>query len=460
MAQITRLKDAEIQDGNVIEAADISAELDSLVSESNGQDNRLNDVETNNLVIDGVKTFTSNPKMNGVDERSAGAGFTADGVLLKDSTVKASVTSDPSSPDDGTVWYNSTTDKIKIRENGTTKNIATETYVDNTAGIPKGYLSPSDTAAPVYASASTFTIDSFYGKSSDNTEAIEITSQKTVNIANSGLNGRATNYTEGTSEYIYVYAINDSLSATSTPGYLLSDESVASGGSIAAGLPYDESGALTGTVATSSGTDAVTGTSTTFLTDYVAGQTISITGGDDLVVQSVDSDTAITATANATATVSGAAHERWSPYDKYRQLPFVIRNDGSGNFIPWKVGPGWPTKPTILYRDSVTHYDGATQVGALNVLENGTSPTFAAVDCSALMPPESEIGYFQFFASSGDCYVRTTGQTNYSHATGGTGLIGSKQYFETNSSQSIDYRDVAGSGGLYVDVAGFVITGI
>lgn len=68
--------------------------------------------------------------------------------------------------------------------------------------------------------------------------------------------------------------------------------------------------AKTGTVATTNASATITGTDTVFTTEYAAGDEIVITDGNTLTVQSVDSDTQITATGNATSTVSGKAHRR------------------------------------------------------------------------------------------------------------------------------------------------------
>jgi hypothetical protein len=92
MSQISRLKDAEISNGNLINADDIDAELNQLVSECNSQDTRLTSLESGAMTIAGVKTFTSAPKMDQIDERTAAAGVTIDSVRCKDGLVLVSGT--------------------------------------------------------------------------------------------------------------------------------------------------------------------------------------------------------------------------------------------------------------------------------------------------------------------------------------------------------------------------------
>jgi hypothetical protein len=87
MSQISRLKDAEISNGNLINADDIDTEFNQLIAESNSQDTRLTDIESNAVTLAGVKTFSSNPKTNGIDERTAAAGVTIDSVRCKDGMV-------------------------------------------------------------------------------------------------------------------------------------------------------------------------------------------------------------------------------------------------------------------------------------------------------------------------------------------------------------------------------------
>jgi hypothetical protein len=92
MTQISRLKDAEISNGNLINADDLDSEFNQLVSEHNANDTILTNATTGTFTFSGVKTFSSTPKMNAIDERTAGSGVTADGVRLKDGMVKVAGT--------------------------------------------------------------------------------------------------------------------------------------------------------------------------------------------------------------------------------------------------------------------------------------------------------------------------------------------------------------------------------
>lgn len=93
MSQISRLKDSEISNGNLIDANDLDAEFNALYNESNSQDTRITAVEaasvsaSGNNTLTGTNTFshaTIPIKTDIIAERTAAAGVTIDSVLLKD----------------------------------------------------------------------------------------------------------------------------------------------------------------------------------------------------------------------------------------------------------------------------------------------------------------------------------------------------------------------------------------
>lgn len=171
MAQISRLKDAEISNGNLINADDIDAELNQLVSQANTQDTELTNIGTAAYTFSGVKTFSSSPKTNGIDERTAGSGVTIDSVRCKDGMIKVSGTP----TEGGEIGYASNV--IQFHNGTSVKTLASTDSI----GFPKGYLNG---LAPVYASAATVTFKSgLKARSSDNTADIELAADVTVTLA-------------------------------------------------------------------------------------------------------------------------------------------------------------------------------------------------------------------------------------------------------------------------------------
>lgn len=123
MSQISRLRDAEISNGNLINANDIDIEFNQLVAESNGQDNRLTSLESSAMTIGGVKTFSSAPRADQIDERTSAAGVTIDSVLHKDGAIRLSPVSGYTPVSNGDFGYDSTTHTYKAMENGAIRTV-------------------------------------------------------------------------------------------------------------------------------------------------------------------------------------------------------------------------------------------------------------------------------------------------------------------------------------------------
>lgn len=123
MSQISRLRDAEISNGNLINADDIDTELNQLVAESNSQDTRLTSIESNAMTIGGVKSFSSAPKMDQIDERSLDAGVTVDGVLHKDGAIRVPGSAGYAPSTNGDFGYDSTAHSYDVRINGVNQSL-------------------------------------------------------------------------------------------------------------------------------------------------------------------------------------------------------------------------------------------------------------------------------------------------------------------------------------------------
>lgn len=177
MATLARLKDAEIENDQLINADDLDAEFDQLISGHNDHETRLDDIESNATTLSGVKTFSSIPILPA---------------------------SDP------------TTDNQAARK----------AYVDAAVGNGGSYRS-KDMAPAVYASASTFTVAWFSAQATTGSGNIKKTTSTTVNIATSGLNGLDTG-SEANNTWYYLYAITDG----TTPGLILSATNEAASGNI------------------------------------------------------------------------------------------------------------------------------------------------------------------------------------------------------------------------------------
>lgn len=373
MSQISRLKDAEISNGNLINADDLDAEFNQIVAAHNANDTILSDIATGTYTFSGVKTFSSTPKMNAIAERTSGSGVTADGVLLKDGAITLAQTAGYTPAADGDFGYDSTADVYKGRQNGSAVTFLTT----GTSLFPKGYLGGPQ---PTYASAASITIPAgCRARSSDNTADIEAAGNLTVSLASSGANGLDTG-TEANDTWYFVYLIKNPTSGTVAG--LLSVTNEAASGSVT--LPTD--------------------------------------------------------------------------YTLKRQLPLAVRNNGSGDLVPFVIGGGWPYRPHVLWRD---YEESATY----RVLNAGTQTTFTAVSMAGLVPPIAKLADLYVDAPNagdGGIFLRATGSSltngrkvayqttldkNYNQATD----------VQTDASQSIDYM-VAASGSTSLWVWGWTAT--
>lgn len=223
MAIIARLRDAQISAGNTILADDVETELNQLVNEHNSKEARLANLETNAMTIAGVKTFTSNPKVSGIDPITPSVGVTVAGMAVIGNVPNPSVSADPSTPVNGMLWYNTTSNQLKAHINSTTAVIAT---AGATAPYPARYQAST---APVYASATTCTLATLACRDSTNTTDITKATSTTLTLTASGLNGLDTG-SRAANTWYYVYAIAQAAGAS--PGVICSTVNEAISGSI------------------------------------------------------------------------------------------------------------------------------------------------------------------------------------------------------------------------------------
>lgn len=154
MSQISRLRDSEISNGNLINADDIDAELNQLVSESNSQDSRLTNIESSAMTIAGVKTFSAAPKTDQIDERTLDAGVSIDSVLHKDGTIQVLPTASFTPSANGQLGYDSTSQTYKVMENGIAKTL--NTAIQTVSNLTAAYTATVTNKGTLFACNGTF----------------------------------------------------------------------------------------------------------------------------------------------------------------------------------------------------------------------------------------------------------------------------------------------------------------
>lgn len=170
MAQISRLHNSTITSGHFITASDLGDEFNQLVSESNAQDTRLTNIESQAVSFTGVKTFTNGIITDTITERSTSAGVTIAGVnnsrlnldKIHNKTsgnlavvVSGGITvfSQPiklsgnpvGTPVTGEVWFSTTNNVVQFRDKTTTQSVG------NSSGRLLGvttYLTGTNTFTP------------------------------------------------------------------------------------------------------------------------------------------------------------------------------------------------------------------------------------------------------------------------------------------------------------------------
>ncbi|MEM0951987.1 MAG: hypothetical protein AAGI66_07585 [Cyanobacteria bacterium P01_H01_bin.74] len=129
MSQLSRLRDAEITNGNIINADDIDTEFNQLLSESNAQDTRLNALETQSMTIGGTKTFSGAVKANTITEDTTDSGVSVESVIHKDGAIQLAETEDYAPTATGQLGYDSTSHQFLVMENGIVRKVNTTPYV-------------------------------------------------------------------------------------------------------------------------------------------------------------------------------------------------------------------------------------------------------------------------------------------------------------------------------------------
>ncbi len=247
MSQISRL--TTFSNGSIIDAIIHNQEHDLFTNTCNSLDTRTTALESGNLTISGNKTF------NGTVSLASTLSVTGAATLSNNLSIAGTLAVTGTSTLTGYVTLGQTTPTLDA-------HAASKIYVDNKFGA--GLLGFNQTTAPVYSNSTQFTVQQISCRNSANTDTISKSTATTVDVSTVGLNGCAQS---GTS-------------------------------------------LLLGTVATTSGSTTVSGTNTSFLTDFQVGDVISVSGAQDRRISSIASNTSLTVESNFVTTISGAAYFR------------------------------------------------------------------------------------------------------------------------------------------------------
>lgn len=363
----------------------------------------------------------------------------------------ARFSADPSSPTNGGIWYNTTGNELKARINGSTVTLLNS---GSSLSYPRSF---NATAIPVTASTTTITVASIACRDSSNAADITKAGSTTVDITTTGINGIA------------------------------------------------QSSNLTGTIAVSSGGTSVTGTSTTFTTDYVVGDVITTAGGQSRRITVISSNTSITVESTWSSNETGVTYKRGgrapsthyylyaitdgstpglilatrsvsagntlvdmpSGYTYSRQLAYEATTNSSSNLLFKIVVAGWPYKPRIAFRDSenASPYQMLTAGSSTTAFSNPGGGS--NVTCSSIVPPGATSIWFHaetaYIGSAGTfiSYLKNPDSTVTTGEIVGIANSIGQSYTEShpectcNSSQQVAYRCSTNNISLTLNVKGY-----
>jgi preprotein translocase subunit YajC len=299
-----------------------------------------------------------------------------------------------------------------------------------------GTISVSSGSATITGVGTTFTADFIPGdyfvtNGGQVRQILTVTNNTTMtSTVNFSTNESSVAYQRGgalpsTAWDLNLYAVSDGV----TTGFMLSSRNTL-GGDTLVDLPKV---AKTGTATFTNASPTVTGSGTLFLSEFQVGQEISVVSGGSMTwgtILSIESDTSLTLTSNATATVTSGAV--YVDYLYYRQLPFACPFDGSANLYNFQVtGFPWNTLITLMGNSSeyalvtnnvsasnqssnpITNYRAPDLTTRMKVavfaqsVVNGTAPAFFSIG-SASGDAAMSVGPFAYY--NGTQYFGTASQ--------------------------------------------------
>lgn len=406
MTQINRLRDAEIENGNLINADDLDAEFDLLFNESNAQDNRLTALESENFTFAGIKTFGAYPVLPATNPSLA-------------------------------------------------THAATKGYVDTLIAsgnaLPAGYNCSS---APVYATSSTITIAKITCRSDADDADIKKPTSTTVNTGSVGLNGIA--QSSNLAGAITVSSGSATVTGVGTSfasAFIAGDVITTAGGQARRVLSVASNTSLTVASNFSSNESGVAfkrggrAASTWYYLYFISDGT---TPGAILTTRSIKSGDTL--------------EDMPTGYTKTRQDPFALWIDSSSNIEPFvAIRRGGSMKVRRLV-NMIGVSNGTTFAGARS-FQNGNfaSTSYATFDLSAWIPKTARLFDLVVANTDNHIVIRPTGGTaeTYGGARGGSGNVVNEILTDLvcSSTQQIDIKTpIAGSNNIGLDVYAYTVT--
>lgn len=459
MAEISRLRDTEISNGNLINADDLDAEFNQLVSESNSQHDRLTDIESNNLTIAGTKTFSGTVKADVIENTTSNNGIKIENAVVKRGQIVLGSRILISSVDTST-------------EQITTSPAHNLTTEDEIEVVTDGGTLPSPLAASTsyyvrVVSGTVITLHPTPADATANTNTINLT---TTGTSPNYLYARPPGEEEGGLWYNTVTEVMEYRTSADTKQIATTTvqfpELYKNGPSleyvsatqikIPAGVVARDDGNTTDISVTTDITidiSAATGAAAVNRLMNGLSEAADTIYGVWLIAKAGGADPAGLLTTSHTTIATFPTN-----YTLKRFLGYFV-NDGSSNQIPFTCcGLGGIVEH--IYNVVLPEY-GAT-VGATNVLDDGTATTFTAVDCSDYIPAAATLGYINLAMNNTNTNVvsfRPTGESHNGYSLKPNNYPDALIWMKPGTSQQYDYKTASASYPVDIHVAGFKFNG-
>lgn len=259
---------------------------------------------------------------------------------------------------------------------------------------------------------------------------------------------------------------------------------------------------LAGTVTITGSSTTVTGTGTAFTTDFSVGDVITPNGGNPRRITVISSNTSMTLESSTSgSTLTGVTYKRGgravnthyylyaisdgttpgllltprnaaggasvtgdfpSGYTLYRQLAFTCRLDASANMLAFTVGEGWPVRPKIILSVPGSIISGGTATSYTTISLNSFVPPVARLvdlDASTSVNAATSNNFIALLRETGTSNTRNAGWSGFNS---GNGAYILNQLNVVNqrcdSSQQIDYACGGSGQTLSLLVNAFTIT--
>lgn len=324
------------------------------------------------------------------------------------------------------------------------------------------------TKTPVYASATTFTVNRIACRDSGNNITMTKSSSTTVDISTTGLNGIAqSGNLTGT---VSVTSGSTSVTFSSSQTGVLQNGDVLT----TAGGQSRKLISVSGTSATAESNFGTTETTVTFKRGGRASFSTTATSGAvgtchyNLYVISDGTTTGLLLSTRNVAK-GDTLVDLPSGYLYSQILPFVVilynLSTGAGVYVgqitPFRVGSGWPYVTKIRLTTQMTgNYAGTLITGITNVLLHGSATSYTATDLSKWVPVTAKLVDLACVVNGTYTALRPTGGSD-------TVVFGANTFIHqlvpdmpVGTGQSIDYENNSGGGDASMDVYSFTITDI